>query len=328
MLNIILQGDCYIQLRTLQDESVQCCVTSPPYYKIQDYGVPPSMWGGQEGCQHEWRRTSSKAVMCSHCGAEQVIIGQEATPELYVEHMVMIMRELRRILKATGTLWMNCGDTYQKRQLLGIPWRLALALQNDGWYLRSDIIWHKPTAMPESVKDRPSKAHEYLFLLTKSSHYYYDADSIREPLKPKTFTTFGCKHHHKEGEPNSTVKADNWRRSVEMRQPRLTENGQIAGANKRTVWSIAKRPFKDAHDSVMPNQLVTPCILAGSRPGDLVLDPFSGAGTVAVVAAEQQRAFIGIEIKQEYIEITARRLRQLTTPSLEDQVSLNSSITA
>ena len=267
MKSTILIGDVRKRLAELTAGSVRTCVTSPPYFGLRDYGE-----------------------------AEQ--IGLEATPEAYVAEMESVFREVWRVLADDGTLWLNIGDSYGKeKQLIGIPWRLAFALQADGWYLRSDIIWAKPNPMPESVRDRPTKSHEYVFLLSKSPRYYYDHEAIKEP---------------------AIYSAD--RRSGEGR---LTYEGKRQGdkgtgqeafvsivdkRNKRDVWTINTKPFKGAHFAVMPEALVEPCVLAGSAEGDTVLDPFMGSGTVAVVANRLGRNFVGTELNPEYAEIARERI--------------------
>lgn len=273
----IYTGDALAVLRKMTAASVQTCVTSPPYWGLRDYGVK-----GQ--------------------------IGLEKTPGEYVEKLVTVFREVRRVLKDDGTLWLNLGDSYagggphhgakntgksatnrgsitgidrlpiaglKSKDLVGIPWRVAFALQSDGWYLRSDIIWAKPNPMPESVRDRPTKAHEYLFLLSKSPRYYYDADAIREPCVDG------------------------------MRMPKKWNNPK--GKNKRTVWTITPKPYRGAHFATFPPQLIEPCILAGAPAGGVVLDPFSGAGTTAIVAEQHGRRAIGIELNPAYVELTAKR---------------------
>jgi len=267
----ILVGDVRTRLAELPDGSVQTCVTSPPYWGLRDYG---------QGDQ----------------------IGLEQTPDEYVAQLVDVFREVRRVLADDGTLWLNLGDSYFSRvatqgrnedkssgnihsvaslvaqgsstyrraecglkpkDLVGAPWRVAFALQSNGWWLRQDIIWAKPNAIPEGhVKDRCTKAHEYVFLLSKSAKYLYQADAITEP----------------------------------------------SGANRRSVWSIQTKPFRGAHFAVMPEALAQPCILAGSRPGDLVLDPFAGSGTVGVVALRHERDFIGVELNPEYAAIAEARI--------------------
>jgi len=322
----IILGDCITGMKTLPDGCVQTCITSPPYFGLRDYGT--ANWkGGDSNCDHVADPTKTKKFgnpafnenrpsreqtkvegyyykdVCGKCGAtcEDSQIGQEDTVEGYVEKMVEVFREVKRILRDDGTLWLNLGDSYMSakncapppqtvggqrgmpsdfipgnrkdqkglktKDLIGIPWRVAFALQADGWYLRSDIIWHKSNPMPESVTDRPTKSHEYLFLLTKNSRYFYNHEAIKEP----------------------TVDGDHAR-------------------NKRDVWTINTKPFKGAHFAVMPEALVEPCILAGSAPGDLVLDPFTGSGTVGVVAKRFGRNFIGTELNPEYAVLAEGRI--------------------
>jgi len=301
----ILTGDCREMLRTLEAGSVRTCITSPPYFGLRDYG---------------------------HDGQ----IGLEQTPDDYVAELVEVFREVRRVLSDDGTLWLNLGDSYasyrdgkatpdttrgdstgtlvpkgeaknrmastfvgtgiKHKDLIGIPWRVAFALQQDGWYLRSDIIWHKPNPMPESVTDRPTKSHEYLFLLTKSPRYYYDHVAVREPSVTGSWDAMlpigGVKHV--EGNENNTYSG-NTPASDGLR-------------NKRDVWTIATKPFKGAHFAVMPEALVEPCLLAGSAEGDTVLDPFTGSGTVAVVALKHRRNFVGTELNPEYVSIAEARI--------------------
>lgn len=261
-------GDVSEQLRELDPESVQTIVTSPPYWALRDYGIP-----GQ--------------------------IGLESTPEEYVAKMVEVFREVWRVLRTDGTLWLNLGDSYafntkgsggtskkslagmrfsqvktqpglKPKNLCGIPWRVAFALQAEGWYLRSDIIWAKPNPMPESVTDRPTKSHEYIFLLSKAERYYYDAEAIVEYTATNSLTR-----------------------------------------NKRDVWTVATQPFPGAHFATFPPKLITPCILAGSKPGDTVLDPFNGAGTTGLVALCYGRNYIGIDINPEYLDMTRERLAEV-----------------
>lgn len=298
-VNSIITGDSLEVLRGMEDESVDMCVTSPPYYGLRDYGTD-----GQ--------------------------IGLEQSPEEYVEKLVQIFREVRRVLKPDGTLWLNLGDSYatssgdqpprntrnskghtaksvpagyKRKDLIGIPWMVAFALRADGWYLRQDIIWHKPNAMPESVRDRCTKSHEYIFLLSKSPKYYFDAGAIREPCgkkgNAKTFRGGGAYTGGRSFQ-NST-RAE--------RQSHGNAANKAGSRNKRSVWTIATAQFKAAHYATFPVKLVRPCILAGCRPGGIVLDPFIGSGTTGVVAIEESRNYIGIEINPEYAAMATERIR-------------------
>lgn len=302
-----LTGDVRAVLPILEAKSVQCCVTSPPYWGLRDYGV-----GGQ--------------------------LGLESTLEEYVANMVAVFCEVKRVLKDDGTLWVNMGDSYaangvsglsvkgesstlggsansahtsqrktvpfglKPKDLCGIPWRLAFALQADGWYLRSDIIWHKPNPMPESVTDRPTKSHEYIFLLSKREKYFYDADAIREPHHDqKGIARFknGCgvgDRNFTQGWSGGNVVLDKHR------------NYNPAGRNKRTVWTVPTQPYPEAHFATFPEKLITPCILAGSRPDDVVLDPFAGSGTVGKVALAYGRSAILVELNEDYAELSRKRV--------------------
>lgn len=261
----IILGDSRRVLANIPDNTFQCCITSPPYWGLRDYDYPDQ-------------------------------IGAEDKVEHYVEHLVAVFREVRRTLREDGTLWLNIGDSYtsggrtwrapdkknparsmtyrpntpeglKPKDLIGVPWKVAFALQQDGWYLRSDIVWNKPNCQPESVKDRPTRSHEYLFLMTKSENYYYDYEAIKEPA-----------------------------------------NGTGLTKNRRTVWNINTEGFKGAHFAVFPPNLVKLCILAGSKPDSVVLDPFFGSGTVGVVCKETSRQCIGIEMKLEYAELARTRI--------------------
>jgi site-specific DNA-methyltransferase (adenine-specific) len=267
----ILVGDARAKLRTLPAESVDCCVTSPPYFGLRDYGV-----AGQ--------------------------IGLEKTPDAFVASLVEVFREVRRVLKPEGTCWLNLGDSYAAKSLVGIPWRVAFALQADGWYLRSDIIWQKPNAMPSSVTDRPTTAHEYVFLLSKSRKYFYDADAIREPLADGSDAKCLRKSPRKWTAETFNVA----RLSGNMAKGEIPCNP--AGRNKRSVWTVATKPYKGAHFATFPPKLIEPCILAGSPRGGLVLDPFNGAGTTGVVALQHGRDYIGIELNPEYAQMARERI--------------------
>lgn len=261
---LTILGDVREVIKSIPDNTFQCCVTSPPYWGVRDYGV-----AGQ--------------------------IGAEPLLPDYISDLVAVFREVRRVLKPDGTFWLNIGNTYtsggrtwrqsdaknkgramsyrpdtpeglKKKDLIGVAWMLAMGCQLDGWYLRNDIIWNKPNCQPESVKDRLTVGHEYLFMMTKSERYFFDQEAIREPVKNGT----------------------GWK-------------------NKRSVWDINTEPFPEAHFAVFPRALVRPCILAGTRPSDLVLDPFFGSGTVGEVCQELGRRAVGIEMKPDYVEIAKRR---------------------
>jgi DNA modification methylase len=299
-MNEILTGDALTVLRTLPSESVQCCVTSPPYWGLRNYEMD-----GQ--------------------------LGMEETPDTYVANLVAVFEEVRRVLRADGTLWLNLGDSYinkpggaqgqtgerqgrtftatsdfvksgaglKTKDLVGIPWRVAFALQNNGWWLRSDIIWSKPNPMPESVTDRPTKAHEYIFLLTRSEHYFYDAEAIREngsPNRPwaEQTSNVGSKALHTRDDGGN--------------QTTIGKPAKEGKRNARTVWTINVANFPEAHFATFPEALVQRCVLAGSRTGDVVLDPFAGSGTTCAVADAYQRRFVGIELNPRYVEMARRRI--------------------
>jgi len=315
----LLQGDCLEVLKTLPDASVQTCVTSPPYFGLRNYGVD-----GQ--------------------------IGLEETPEAYVAKLVAVFREVRRVLKDDGTLWLNLGDSYvhsqpgrnrngrggqivrgdmyrsknndgnsdvgkalhdagyKDKDLLGIPWMVAFALRADGWYLRSDIIWSKPNPMPESVTDRPTKSHEYIFLLAKSAKYYYDAEAISEKSKdPESYA----------GRRKRTMTAAYVSVTGHKNTTGVHEGKTYPTRNKRSVWTVTTKPYRGAHFATFPPDLIEPCILAGSRVGDVVLDPFNGSGTTGAVAIGNGRDYTGIELNPEYIALTEKRLAGVNLPLIE-----------
>ena len=408
---MIHQGDALTVLRTLPDESVQMCVTSPPYFGLRDYGIPPTVWGGDPSHAHDFAtetvktevgrgnwaqgvngrgeqqpggveakrepiRATAKRGFCE-CGAWLGTFGLEPTPALFVEHAVSIFEEVRRVLKPDGVLWLNLGDSYaatskgsggktnstlnakrdangdladdrksqpwmaqprrfslddcgiKPKDLIGIPWRVAFALQGAGWYLRCDVIWSKPNPMPESVTDRPTKAHEYVFLLSKSERYYYDANAIKEPgvysAEERKNRSDTRRDHPLAARmmPNKPDKQrGHGRRNAGFNDRwdgmSLEEQTSVM-RNKRSVWSIATRPFSEAHFATFPEEIPTVCILAGSKPGDTVLDPFNGAGTVGVVCEKLQRRYIGIELSPSYVEMSRRRIRNVAP--LFNQVS-------
>jgi DNA modification methylase len=368
----IFHGNALSVLRELPDESVNCCVTSPPYWGLRDYQT--GEWeGGDPECDHQPvfspraerdengyyggraivdaqdRGTKAFKDKCGKCGAMRIDdqIGLEETPEEYVKHIVGVFSEVKRVLRTDGTLWLNLGDSYsgsgkgrnpdgtahhagfetnrkqstskgtlignvqggivptgcKPKDLVGIPWMAAFALRRDGWYLRQDIIWAKPNPMPESVTDRCTKSHEYVFLLTKSARYYYNAVAIAEKaLNAGKVVSLGEKSFSKGSanglgiEPSGNGAKDEYQ-VVETR-------------NKRSVWNIATEPFPDAHFATYPTDLVRPCILAGCPSGGTVLDPFGGAMTTMLVAEKVQCKGIAIELNAEYIEIGMRRLEQ------------------
>jgi len=299
--NKIHNCDCMEGLKNLPDGSIDCCVTSPPYWGLRDYGV-----NGQ--------------------------IGLEETPEEYVDKLVLLFREVKRVLREDGTLWLNLGDSYwgggwrgsclnehsgdmqknhkgthcgetmpnakgnykdiKNKDLVGIPWLVAFALRADGWYLRQDIIWHKPNPMPESVTDRCTKSHEYIFLLSKSAKYYFDNETIKEKAN--------YAGHSRGVSKNISVDG-------------ITDFGgktEYDDRNKRSVWTVNTKPFKESHFATFPEELITPCILAGSRENGVVLDPFMGAGTTALVSLKNNRQFIGFELNDEYCKLAEKRLEQ------------------
>lgn len=278
--NRVLLGDIRAIAPTLPDDFFQAIITSPPYFGHRKYSA-------------------------EHLTNE---IGQESDPNSYVAHLVEVFRSLREKLKPNGLLWLNLGDTYRGKSLLGIPWRVALSLQDDGWILRSDIIWHKPNAMPSSIKDRPTTDHEYIFLLARSQDYYYDADAIREPhvtFTDKSRMRGGRNHFGKAGgTPEQGKNAGN----SNLHDGRWDQAFHPKGRNKRTVWEIPLGKFRDAHFAVYPEKLVETCLLASTRAGDFVLDPFTGSGTTGVIACTLSRTFTGVEIVNHYQHMAQERI--------------------
>ena len=273
-------GDAAEQLSKIPPATIDCVVTSPPYFRQRDYAN-----SGQ--------------------------LGREGTAQEYVEQLTRIFREVQRALKPSGSLWLVLGDKYLDGVQLGIPWRVALALLDDGWILRSDVIWHKPNAMPSAVKDRPTTDHEYIFLLTKSKKYYYDADAIREPhvtFSEESRMRGGRRHFHRRGGTPERGKNGG---ASNLHDGRWDQAFHPLGRNKRTVWSIPLSKFRGAHFAVFPENLVTTCILASCPPGGVVMDPFLGSGTTVCVAAKLERHYIGIDCSAEYCEIARQRLKQL-----------------
>lgn len=304
-MNHIEFGDCRDTMRRYATKGVkvQMCVTSPPYYGLRDYG-------------HEGQ------------------IGLEQTPEQYISNMVEVFRCVRDVLADDGVLWVNIGDSYynyrpgkgqalskqsvanndqdlpqtcarrgnklkglKEKDLIGIPWMLAFALRADGWYLRQDIIWHKPNPMPESVTDRCTKAHEYIFLLSKSERYYYDHNAVKEPLKGEP----EVRNKHAEGYQADYANGDRFSKGAIV-------FGADGLANKRSVWTVPTKPYIGAHFAVFPEELIIPCIRAGSREGDVVLDPFMGSGTTASVCIQLDRKYLGCELNENYRELQQQRI--------------------
>lgn len=341
MINTIINADCLKGLLLIESESVDCVVSSPPYYKLRDYG-------------------------------DDNQIGIEETPELFIEKLVAVFAECWRVLKNDGTLWVNMGDSYassgknrsvaqatakstlkgglttqqsclkqqskitgdlKPKDLIGIPWMLALALRKAGWYLRQDIIWHKPNPMPESVTDRCTKAHEYIFMLSKSQKYYYDHEAIKTDAKESSVARLSQDIENQEGSSRVPGKTNGKMKAVgggqanirEFRDKQRGHSRRHAGfndrwdsmtkqekqglkANKRSVWTVATMPFKEAHFATFPEKLIIDCIKAGCPVGGIVLDPFMGAGTTGLVARKLGRNYIGFELNPEYIKIAEKRL--------------------
>jgi len=312
----IILGDCIEGMKTLPDGCVQTCITSPPYFGLRDYG------GGDSE------------------------IGQEDTVDGYVQKMTEVFREVRRILRDDGTLWLNLGDSYMSakncapppqtqggqrgmpsdfipgnrkdqkglktKDLIGIPWRVAFALQADGWYLRQDIIWSKPNPMPESVEDRCTKAHEYIFLLSKKPKYYYDHEAIKEPLAPSSVSRLQQNIDEQVGSARAN--------GGEKTNGNMKAVGDLSSGlkNKRSVWTVNSKGYKGAHFAVYPENLIEPCVLAGCPKDGTVFDPFTGSGTTAVVALKNGRNYIGTELNSEYVKIAEERIKESVPQTLEE----------
>jgi site-specific DNA-methyltransferase (adenine-specific) len=276
--NLVLCGDALAELQKLPAGLADCIVTSPPYYGQRVYR------GENE-------------------------IGREASPQEYVDRLVAVFREARRVLQDAGSLWLVLGDKYEDGRLLGMPWRVALSLAEDGWILRRDIIWHKPNAMPSAAKNRPTVDHEYIFFFVRSKNYYYNADAIREPhvtFSDNSRMKGGRTHFFRRG---ATPEAGKNGGKINLHDGRWDQAFHPLGRNKRTVWSIPLSKFREAHFAVFPEELVATCLAAGCPRGGLVLDPFLGSGTTAVVAQELGRRYLGIDCVPEYCELAGRRLR-------------------
>lgn len=361
-------GDALTRLKEMDDKSVDCCVTSPPYYALRDYGT--GHWeGGDANCTHEdaalpnrfdfaisnkqFSNAGSEArkylKVCPKCGAVRVDeqIGLEETPEEYIQALTKVFHEVKRVLKDDGTLWLNIGDSYwgsgsrgfdftnsftekseiqkgskgttnlsevpslkgnvgvyKNKDLIGIPWMLAFALRADGWWLRQDIIWAKGSPMPESIQDRCTRSHEYIFLMTKKAHYYYDAKAIAEPC-----ATFDMNVRDRD-----TTKLNNTPGRTHMGG---LKTNQYETRNKRDVWKINSKPCSEAHFATYPLELAETCILAGSHRGGTILDPFNGSGSTGIAAVQNGRDYVGIELNPEYVEITKRRARNESACAVE-----------
>ncbi len=282
--NKVLKGDARETAKLLPDNYFQAIITSPPYYNLRDYSE----------------------------GKSENEIGKEINYTDYVSNLVEVFNTLKSKLKDDGLLWLNIGDTYKNKMLLGMPWRVALALQDNGWILRSDIIWHKPNAMPSSIKDRPTTDHEYIFMFSKSNEYFYDADAIREPHK--TFSEDskmkGGRNHF--GKVNGTPENGKNGGNSNLHDGRWDQAFHPKGRNKRTVWEIPLGKFKDAHFAVYPEKLVENCLFASTRENDFVLDPFTGSGTTGVVACRNSRKFVGIELVDKYQTMSQKRIDEIT----------------
>lgn len=415
----ILTGDCRAHLASIKDNSINCVVTSPPYWGLRDYGGGPLVWGGRTDCDHDFQieiisteigrgnwaqgvngrgelqpggvdakratliRSEQQRGFCKFCGAWRGAFGLEPTYQFYVQHSVEIFREVKRVIRPDGTFWLNLGDSYsgsgrggnpeagtkrgtnkgsqtigvlygreqeakeqertriksqqaqlresgiKHKDLIGIPWRVAFALQEDGWYLRQDNIWSKPNPMPESVTDRTTRSHEYMFHFSKSARYYYDADAIKEPPKEssikrvtqKSFDsqTGGGKDYGPGSNRSMRKTVENFKNAVfggnkasgygTRKYSGNEDSGAYLtkGVNKRSVWHIAPKPYREAHFATFPPELVTPCILAGCPPNGIVLDPFAGSGTIGVVCNALNRHAILIEQNPKYVEMIERR---------------------
>ena len=355
-LNKIYCGDNLDILKTFPNNSINCCITSPPYYGLRDYGT--GKWiGGDPNCPHKRLSKYSPNTTTGHaqeelignvgdaiyksvcplCGAvrEDKQVGLEETPEEYIDRLVRIFREVKRVLKNDGTLWVNIGDSYNSAQtgsihsekqktnkgsfsnlytkklvdnckpkdLIGIPWMLAFALRADGWYLRQDIIWSKPNPMPESVKDRCTKSHEYIFLLSKSSTYYFDYESIKEiaAIQNAVEARFGG-NKYSENEDRTLYHR------YSGNEYKLNIKDGLVKRQKRDVWTIKPSTFSGAHFATFPEELVKNCLMAGCPANGVILDPFMGSGTVGLVAKNNGRNYVGIDLNQNYVDMAEKRI--------------------
>jgi len=344
-----LQGDVFNKLKELDDNSIDCVVTSPPYWGLRDYGT--AKWqGGDLNCSHSYGRNTRGGLTqfqknnkgsfgdeaiksgehCKLCGAKRIDkqLGLEPTYQEHIQNIVELFRAIKPKLKDSATIWLNYGDSYssgkrtsttnqtlrgnknygvtrtpvqegiKEKDLIMIPNRIAIALQDDGWYIRSEIIWHKPNPMPESVRDRPTSCHEKIWLITKNKKYYYDHESIKEPVITSVNTKSGCKFggNKTTKELNPIISGKKWE--------------YLSTRNKRNVWTITTKPFKGAHFATFPKDLIEPCIKAGCPEGGVVLDPFGGSGTTAIVAKLLNRKSILIELNPKYVKIAKNRISE------------------
>lgn len=334
-INKIIQINCTDGLKKLPEESVNCCITSPPYWNLRDYNIEKSKWPPI---------TYSMHGLSIDIPQWEGQLGLEPDPKMFIGHLIYIFRYIKKILSKDGTLWINIGDSYARnggsknsndgfnkkhrkrnnkspngikpKDLIGIPWMLAFALRDDGWFLRQDIIWHKPNPMPESVKDRCTKAHEYIFLLSKSKEYYFDQESIKEPASNNTHARVSrVKLHHK-SYPDAKKNGINARKSEGIKSGMIKNNESFNKAlinvvekrNKRSVWTILPEKSSEKHFSMFPQKLIAPCIQAGCPENGIVLDPFMGTGTTAITAKKINRNYIGFEMNKLSIEIADRRM--------------------
>lgn len=289
-IDTIIAGDVRETIRQLPPEFAHCVVTSPPYFGHRCYSA------------NDIRE-----------------IGRERKLDEYVAGMVEVFQKIRNAVRDDGTLWLNLGDTFRDGELLGVPWRVATALKDSGWHLRADIIWHKPNATPSSVANRPTVDHEYLFLFSKQKRYYYDADAIREPhvtFSPMSRMKGGRRHF---GQRNGTPEKGKNAGNSNLHNGRWDQAFHPEGRNKRTVWSVPLGKCRETHFAVFPEQLIEPCIRAGCPRGGVVVDPFLGSGTTAIVARRLGRRFVGFELVPEYVELATKRISSLAiAPSLFD----------
>jgi DNA modification methylase len=368
---LVLQGHVINVLRQLPPESVQCVVTSPPYWGLRSYGTEPQVWGGKDDCAHDWGNKSGYVVTashgktarvgntvnnvtsgvrwwwwCVHCNAWRGELGQEPTPQLFIEHLTEVFREVRRVLRPDGTLWVNIGDSYagywgekyahkpfgadrtpdastppsrptidfgavgvKPKDLIGVPWMLAFALRDDGWWLRGDMVWSKPNRMPESVMDRPTRAHEYIFLFTKSERYYYDNTAVRQPYSEATYERINQPTFDEQegGEKDGINPNRSAGKTLENLKTRIESSTGVLGANLGSVWSIPTHSYSGAHFATFSPELPSRCILLGSKQNDVILDPFAGSGTTLAVARKLNRRSIGIELNPKYIGLIENR---------------------